>query len=95
MIRLAAPIVLAELGWAAMGLVDTMVVGRVSSEAMAAVGLGAVVFYGVGILRERPATWASIRWCRKPSARATVRIATAPWSTVCGWHSCSSLSSWA
>ena len=47
--RLAAPIVLAELGWAAMGLVDTMVVGRVSSEAMAAVGLGAVVFYGVGI----------------------------------------------
>ncbi|HEY4360067.1 MAG TPA: MATE family efflux transporter [Bryobacteraceae bacterium] len=47
--RLAAPIVLAELGWAGMGLVDTMVVGRVSSEAMAAVGLGAVVFYGVGM----------------------------------------------
>jgi len=47
--RLAAPIVLAELGWAGMGLVDTMVVGRVSSEAMAAVGLGAVIFYGVGM----------------------------------------------
>jgi MATE family multidrug resistance protein len=47
--RLAVPIVLAELGWAAMGLVDTMVVGRVSTEAMAAVSLGAVVFYGVGI----------------------------------------------
>jgi multidrug resistance protein, MATE family len=47
--RLAGPIVLAELGWAAMGLVDTMVVGRVSTEAMAAVSLGAVVFYGVGI----------------------------------------------
>ena len=44
-----APIVLAELGWMAMGLVDTMVVGRVSAEAIAAVGLGTILFYGVAV----------------------------------------------
>lgn len=49
MTRLAAPIVLAELGWMGMGLVDTMVVGRVSAEAIAAVGLGTIVFYGVAV----------------------------------------------
>jgi MATE family multidrug resistance protein len=49
MTRLAAPIVLAELGWMAMGLVDTMVVGRVSADSIAAVGLGTIVFYGVAV----------------------------------------------
>ena len=49
MLRLAAPIVLAELGWMAMGVVDTMVVGRVGADALGAVGLGAIIFYGVGI----------------------------------------------
>jgi MATE family multidrug resistance protein len=49
MTRLAAPIVLAELGWMAMGLVDTMVVGRVSAESIAAVGLGTIVFYGFAV----------------------------------------------
>src|SRR5262245_10900487 len=33
--RLAAPLVLAELGWMAMGLVDTAFVGHVSAEALA------------------------------------------------------------
>src|SRR4029077_613825 len=32
-----------------MGLVDTIVVGRVSTEAMAAVSLGAIVFYAIGV----------------------------------------------
>ena len=49
MTRMAIPIVLAELGWMAMGIVDTMVVGRVSAEAIAAVGLGTIVFYGVAV----------------------------------------------
>ena len=49
MLRLAAPIVFAELGWMAMGIVDTMVVGRVGADAIAAVGLGAIVFYGIGM----------------------------------------------
>jgi MATE family multidrug resistance protein len=49
MTRLAVPIVLAELGWMAMGIVDTMVVGRVGADAIAAVGLGTMVFYGVAV----------------------------------------------
>jgi multidrug resistance protein, MATE family len=49
MIRLAAPLVLAELGWMAMGVVDTMFVGRVGAEAIGAIGLGTMVFYGIAI----------------------------------------------
>ena len=49
MIRLAGPLVLAELGWMAMGVVDTMFVGRVGAEAIGAVGLGTMVFYGISI----------------------------------------------
>jgi multidrug resistance protein, MATE family len=49
MFRLAMPLVLAELGWMLMGVVDTMVVGRVSAAAIGAVGLGTTVFYLVSI----------------------------------------------
>ncbi len=48
-LRLAGPIVLAELGWMAMGNVDVMMVGRVSGEAIAAVSLGTTIFYTVAI----------------------------------------------
>src|SRR5580704_9101403 len=49
MVRLAMPLVLAELGWMLMGIVDTMMVGRVSASAIGAVGLGTTVFYSVAI----------------------------------------------
>ncbi len=49
MVRLAAPLVLAEVGWMLMGVVDTMVVGRVSAEAIGAVSLGTTIFYTIGI----------------------------------------------
>ena len=49
MLRLAAPLVATELGWMAMGIVDTMFVGRVSAEAIGAVSLGTSVFYAIGI----------------------------------------------
>jgi MATE family multidrug resistance protein len=49
MTRLSAPLILAEVGWMAMGFVDTMFVGRVSAEAIGAVSLGTTIFYGVGI----------------------------------------------
>lgn len=49
MVGLAGPVVLAELGWIAMGVVDTVMVGRVSAEAIGAVGVGSVLFYAVGI----------------------------------------------
>jgi len=49
MVRLAAPLVLSEIGWMAMGVVDTMAVGRVSAEAIGAVSLGDMIFYAVGV----------------------------------------------
>ena len=53
--RLAAPIVGAELGWIAMGLVDIAMVGRLGPAAIGAVGVGsvlcfAVVVFGIGML---------------------------------------------
>ena len=48
-LRLAIPLVLAELGWMAMGNADIMFVGRVSAAAIAAVSLGTIVFYGISV----------------------------------------------
>src|SRR5690349_3733708 len=44
---LAWPLVLAEIGWMAMGLVDTIMVGHMpnSAEAIGGVSLGGVIFY--------------------------------------------------
>ena len=49
MLALAIPVVAAELGWVAMGTVDTMMVGRVSAEAIGAVSLGTALFLAVAI----------------------------------------------
>src|SRR3972149_8236728 len=49
MFRLALPVVLAELGWMTMGLVHTLMVGRISPEAIGAVGIGSALFMGVCI----------------------------------------------
>jgi multidrug resistance protein, MATE family len=51
MVRLAGPIVVAELGWMAMPIVDTMMVGRLpySADAIGAVSLGGILFYAFGI----------------------------------------------
>ena len=53
--RLATPVVIAELGWMGMGLVDTAMVGQVSPIAMGAVAVGSNVFFlfmggGLGFL---------------------------------------------
>src|ERR1700746_2532386 len=57
MLRMALPLVLAELGWMTMAIVDTMMVGRLpnSAVAMGAVSLGSAVFmvlalFGEGLL---------------------------------------------
>jgi MATE family, multidrug efflux pump len=47
--KLAWPIALANLGWMTMGIVDTMMVGRLSAEAIGAVSLGSVIFSTAGI----------------------------------------------
>ena len=44
MLSLAVPVVAAELGWAAMGFVDTLMVGRVSPVALGAVSIGTTLF---------------------------------------------------
>jgi MATE family multidrug resistance protein len=49
MVRLAAPLALAELGWMAMGLVDTIMAGRLGAAAVGAGGLGAMLFYPIAI----------------------------------------------
>ncbi len=51
LVRLAGPLVLAEIGWMSMGIVDTMMVGRLpaSAQAIGAVSLGSVLFYTVAV----------------------------------------------
>jgi multidrug resistance protein, MATE family len=49
MFQLAAPVVVAELGWMAMGVADTLMVGPISAEAIGAVGLGSALFMAVAV----------------------------------------------
>jgi len=49
MVRMAVPLALAELGWIAMGLVDTVMAGRLGAVAVGAGGLGAMLFYPTAI----------------------------------------------
>ncbi len=51
MLTLAWPLVLAEIGWMAMGIVDTIMVGHMpnSAEAIGGTSLGGVMFYTIGI----------------------------------------------
>jgi MATE family multidrug resistance protein len=49
MLALAAPVVLAELGWVTMGIVDTLMVGRLGAHAIGAVGLAGMLFFAVAV----------------------------------------------
>ena len=55
LLRLAVPVILAEIGWMSMGLVDTLMVGRLGPAAIAATGTGsgvftAIVIFGMGLM---------------------------------------------
>jgi MATE family multidrug resistance protein len=55
LLRLAVPVVLSELAWMLMSVVDTIMVGRLSAEAIGAVGLSSSLYYipalfGTGLL---------------------------------------------
>ena len=55
MLRVAVPVVLAELGWMFMGIVDTIMVGPLGPSAIAAAGIGnsmhiAFAIFGMGLL---------------------------------------------
>src|SRR5687767_14199844 len=54
-VRLALPVILAELGWMFMGVVDTIMVGHLGPTAIAAVSLGNAMFdvagiFGIGLV---------------------------------------------
>ncbi|HYC22083.1 MAG TPA: MATE family efflux transporter [Candidatus Bathyarchaeia archaeon] len=49
LVSLAAPVVATEVSWTTMGLISTMMVGRVSAEAIGAVSLGNSLFFAVAV----------------------------------------------
>jgi MATE family multidrug resistance protein len=49
MIRLAAPLAMAELGWMTMGFVDVVMAGRIGPAAIGAGGVGAMIFFPIVI----------------------------------------------
>jgi MATE family multidrug resistance protein len=49
MVALSGPVVLAEVGWVSMGIVDTIVVGPLGPAAIGAVGVGSILFQAVAI----------------------------------------------
>jgi MATE family multidrug resistance protein len=50
LLKLAIPVVLAELGWMLMGVADTVMVGRIGAAAIGAVGVGNILFHSIGLL---------------------------------------------
>lgn len=53
--KLAGPVVLAEVGWMMMGVIDVVMVGRLGAEAIGAAGIGnilcfTVTIFGIGML---------------------------------------------
>ena len=50
MLRLALPIIQAEIGWMAMGLVDTLMVGPLGPAAIGAVGTGSILYMSVMVV---------------------------------------------
>jgi len=49
MLSLAAPVVIAEVGWVTMGIVDTLMVGPLGAAAIGAVGLASMLFFAVAV----------------------------------------------
>ncbi len=49
MMGLAVPVILAEIGWTTMGLVDTLMVGPLGPAAIGAVGLGSILILSIGV----------------------------------------------
>jgi MATE family multidrug resistance protein len=48
-LRLALPVILAELGWMAMGVVDTIMVGPLGPAAIGATGIGNSLYFGFAV----------------------------------------------
>src|SRR5688572_19395210 len=50
MLRLALPVIAAEIGWISMGLVDTVMVGPLGPAAIGAVGTGSILYMAVMVV---------------------------------------------
>jgi MATE family multidrug resistance protein len=55
MLKIAVPVVMAELGWMTMGVVDTVMVGPLGPEAISAAGVGnsmhiAFAIFGMAVM---------------------------------------------
>ena len=50
MLSLAAPVVVAEVGWVAMQIVDIAMVGQLGPAAIGAVGVGSALFFALAVL---------------------------------------------
>src|SRR5215216_4979215 len=49
MLRLALPVIFVQVGMMAMGVVDTIMVGHISAQALAAVALGNLYFFSLAV----------------------------------------------
>jgi MATE family multidrug resistance protein len=49
MLKLAGPVVLAEIGWMSMGIVDTIMVGPLGPGAIGAAGMGGSIFFAFAV----------------------------------------------
>src|SRR5688572_7301195 len=49
LLKLAGPVVLAEIGWMAMGIVDTYMVGPLGPAAMGAAGMSSAIYFAVAV----------------------------------------------
>ena len=82
LLSLAIPVALSEIGWMTMTVVDVIMVGNLGPRAIGAVGLG-----NASITRPPSSALGcclvSIRWCRRPGARAISTTATARWRRPC------------
>ena len=75
LLLLAIPVVLSELGWMAMSIVDTIMVGRLSPAAIGAVAISSAIFYTPALFG-MACSWDSTPWSPRPSAAAILTIAT-------------------
>ena len=85
MLGLAAPLALAEVGWMAMGIVDTVMAGPLGAAAVGAGSLGNMVYYliatsAVGLLLGMDTLVAQAF-----GARGRAGLPPHAWSTACGW----------
>jgi MATE family multidrug resistance protein len=106
LLRLAGPVVLAEIGWMSMGLVDTLMVGRLGPAAIGATGMGsgvftAIVIFGMGLMLGLDALVSratgagrpdeSVRWLHQGVVLA---FCAAPFVMLLTWAAYLSIDAW-